>query len=88
MSDTGITKDQSVIPPGQYCYSYTGEANAHGTPKRKLCPYWSFDPTKPKQENGSCSFLNINDWDEPKMGHPLLWDSIKECGINMAYEDD
>lgn len=79
-------KDESLIPPGQYCYSYTDEVNNNGFPKRKPCPYWSIDLTKPDQGNGSCSFLNRNDWDDDA-GVPLLWDQIKSCNINNEHEE-
>jgi len=62
-------KDKSVIPEGIYCHGVNG-----------VCPYWSSREDKPEQENGYCSFLEMGDWnDEPLT---LLWDQVKECGIN------
>ena len=79
-------KDESVIPTGLYCYSHTGKPNQYGFPERKICPYWGKDLSKPKHGNGFCTFLGMNDWDENK-GTSLLWDQVKECGINENLED-
>lgn len=64
---------ESVIPRGIYCYGY-----ADG--KYNVCPFWSKSAHMGYQENGYCSFLSRGDWDEGGMG--LLWDQIKECGVN------
>jgi hypothetical protein len=50
-------KDETVIPEGFYCYSYENGV-------KKQCPYWSKDTSLPVMEDGVCSFLEINDWDE------------------------
>lgn len=44
--------DENKIPKGDYCYD--GDY---------ICPYWSIDETRPKQENGYCMFLKKGDWD-------------------------
>lgn len=67
-------KDESVIPEGPYCYT-----RVNG--KQVNCPYWGRDADRPQQESGFCTFLGRNDWDEIP-GIPLLWDQVKECGIN------
>lgn len=81
-------KDTSVIPPGPYCYTIekvedTAEKTVIHT---KKCPYWSQNPNKRSQDNGHCSFLEIGDWESPTGG--LLWDAVKECGINDDDLDD
>ena len=60
------------IPKGLYCYGYNGI----------LCPYWKINKNKPEQLNGYCEYLKIGDWMEDSIG--LLWDQVKECGINEA----
>lgn len=67
------------IPHGNYCYVPIGWQGC----KYKIspCPYWSKDPSKPEQQNGYCSYLGYGDWHEDK-GFGLLWDQVKECGIN------
>jgi|APGre2960657404_1045060.scaffolds.fasta_scaffold44349_2 hypothetical protein len=72
-------KDESLIPSGVYCYTYIDG-------KQVNCPYWGRDPSRPQQESGFCTFLNLRDWDDIP-GIPLLWDSIKECGINNGHEE-
>jgi len=76
---------RSSIPLGMYCYEFTGELKGDGTPVINVCPYWSRDNTKPEQMNGYCSYLDIGDWEGPGFG--LLWDMVKECGINEEPEE-
>lgn len=61
--------DKRKIPKGIYCYDDKG-----------TCPYWSMDEEKPQQESGYCRFMGVGDWEEK--GTWLLWDMVKECGIN------
>jgi hypothetical protein len=72
-------KDESVIPEGLYCYTRVDG-------KYVNCPYWGRDDSKPEQESGFCTFLDIRDWDEGT-GVPLLWDQVKTCGINNPHEN-
>lgn len=76
-----INKDTSRIPVGSYCYTIKAVA-PDGTISTDVCPYWSKRNDKPDQMNGHCSFLNRGDWDESIPGVGLLWDMVKECGIN------
>ena len=66
--------DESVIPLGMYCYD------------DKICPYWSRNEKEDEQNNGYCSFLECGDWEHDSMG--LLWDQVKECGLNDEIEED
>lgn len=60
---------------GLYCYDENG-----------LCPYWSADTNKPRQENGYCAYLEVGDW-EPDGWLSLLWDQVKECGLKVEDDD-
>jgi hypothetical protein len=71
-------KDSNKIPKGIYC---------HGATRDDVCPYWSINLSKPTQENGYCSFLERGDW-EDSSGLSLLWDQVKECGINDEDDGD
>ena len=51
----------------------------------EVCPHWGCDPEHPPHENGFCRLLNINDWTTPG---GLLWDQVKECGINLEQLSD
>ena len=73
-------KDTSVIPKGMYCYTIKDIDHTTGRMSINLCPYWSVRSSKPEQLNGYCHFLKIGDWHEN--GTTLLWDQVKECGIN------
>jgi len=61
------------IPKGVYCYDQNG-----------VCPHWSIRKDKPEQENGYCSHLKRGDWEVERFG--LLWDQVKECGIDRVDE--
>jgi hypothetical protein len=67
-------KMPNKIPKGMYCYDANG-----------VCPYWGLDTNRPTHENGFCTFIPMNDWD-CNIGIPLLWDQVKECGINDDVE--
>jgi len=78
-----MSKDTSIIPYGIYCYTSVGWED--GVYKVIPCPYWSRRTDKPEQENGYCSYLGVGDWD---LHIGLLWDQVKECGINEGWEDE
>jgi hypothetical protein len=63
----------SGIPEGIYCYDKNG-----------LCPFWDKDETKPEDESGYCHYLGEGDWECEHIS--LLWDQVKECGINDGLE--
>lgn len=64
-----------IVPEGPYCYGKDGR-----------CPYWKRNGMKRAQENGYCRLLKTGDWERvrngKRMGFGLLWDQVKECGIN------
>jgi len=68
-------KVATSIPKGVYCYDENG-----------VCPHWSMRADKPEQENGYCSHLKKGDWEFTKY-HSLLWDQVKECGIDQWDEE-
>lgn len=96
-----MKKDTSVIPSGQYCYTYD---------KNKIykpCPYYRVIEDRPKQYNGWCDYLEKGDLelekemvfkdmktDEEKTGDELpfpvslLFDQCKECGINDNIDEN
>jgi len=49
--------------------------------QNKICPYWSIRDSKPAQGNGYCGYLEWGDWDMEN-SVTLLWDQVKECGVN------
>ena len=66
---TRVGLPDSVIPSGIYCYDEKG-----------ICPYWHLFKSMPDKDNGYCHFLKSGDWEAE--GLSLLWDQVKECGIN------
>lgn len=76
---------EKLIPYGLYCYEIESYDYENHRLKIKPCPYWSKDPNKPEQDNGYCSYLQMGDWD---MSLGMLWDQVKECGVNEEWEDE
>ena len=64
-----------VIPPGDYCYTYDDNG------RFIICPYWWKSDEHPEQENGFCRYMNKGDWEFDHLS--LLWDQVKECGVNL-----
>jgi len=80
-------KDTSLIPRGMYCYTPNGGCDpATGALHYAPCPYWSSNSDESAQTSGYCSFLEIGDWMDG--GTFLLWDQVKECGINEYGPED
>ena len=77
-------KDESLIPPGPYCYSPRGvDGDSYLI---SLCPYWDKREDKPEQQSGYCHFLERGDWEGGFGG--LLWDQVKSCGANLEDPED
>jgi pentatricopeptide repeat protein len=76
-----IIKAESLIPSGMYCYA--GLEQDKEDPMRfnliGLCPFWSSSDEHHEQDNGSCSYAKLNDWEHGT----LLWDQVKECGVKL-----
>jgi hypothetical protein len=66
------------IPPGPYCYRYAGG--------KGRCPWWALNKDQPHQQNGYCEYLGWGDWQQEVL--TLLWDQVKECGINDDEDED
>ena len=82
---------ESVIPQGCYCYTNmrdSGRKTEDNLPifSVDICPYWDMDDDQPQQMNGYCWFLEKGDWEED--GTDLLFDQVKECGVNYPDDDD
>lgn len=70
------------VPKGDYCY--IGFNNTF-----KVCPFWLTLKEFPKQSNGYCTLMEAGDFMTlGNNGTSLLWDQVKECGINPADERD
>ena len=77
---TTLPDPRRLIPYGDYCYDIVRIDAETGRITVRNCPFWSLRDDKPSQENGYCSYLQEGDWEQE--GLSLLWDQIKECGIN------
>ena len=70
--------EERNIPSGTYCYEVTGIDNDTGHLKIWSCPYWRSSVNHHEQNNGYCLGFKMHDW----IDGTLLWDQVKECGIN------
>jgi hypothetical protein len=78
-----------VIPRGDYCYKMkklvVPKDGSKPYLKTRNCPYWCWDEEYPDGRVGYCKLLKVSDMDEDSCG--LLFDQIKECGVNEYDED-
>lgn len=87
-----MKKDKRKIPKGSYCYQVVSKIGLQG-----VCPYWSSNPKKPKQNNGYCTYLEKGDWEinkekrwrkvEFKDGKEVKhgkWETAYQIGIPMS----
>ena len=72
-------KNKNLIPKGHYCYTIKKIVGTRI--EINLCLYWDKKPEFESQMNGYCHFLGTGDMCED--GTSLLWDQVKECGINF-----
>lgn len=70
----------SAVPHGWYCHGAI-HSDENGRLHSYVCPFWDIDESKPDQNNGFCKLLNVGDWTDDRFS--LLWDQVKECGINV-----
>lgn len=86
---------EAVVPEGPYCYERLGDM-VDGRLPIKLCPYWKARRDWPEQGWGFCRLLKAgnNTQGRDAAGRPratfLLWDQVKECGLNPGddgFED-
>lgn len=84
--EVGELAAEDLIPHSDYCYTVLEPPTKKNNYKMKIkpCPFYDKNPTKPEQQNGYCHFLKAGDWEED--GAFLLWDMVKECGINLENE--
>lgn len=89
---------EELIPKGQYCYSYTGKVKICNRvldkgdvvvvphyfvlPETKYCPF--YERVNESREDAICKFTN--EYSEYGDLESLVWDGIKNCGINI-YND-
>jgi len=82
-----MVKAEDIIPHGFYCYTHSGPpslGDKGATIPIQCCPYWKQLPGHPSQMNGWCEYMKTGDMVDG--GTDLLWDQVKECGINC--DDD
>lgn len=65
--------DHPEIPHGPYCYDRP-DGNT-----RRVCPHW-----KPTADGAECTLLRLGSEREDPTN--LVWDQVKECGINDEPE--
>lgn len=94
--DARMDEAAKVVPNGMYCYEWLTEPKlviVDGVPRirgeSRMCPYWKLHGGKRPQENGYCRLLKVGDWTPPEKGGTfLLWDQVKECGVNHGHDEE
>lgn len=94
--DRRMAQAAATIHKGEYCYTTVGIfRDESGTLRTsiKVCPYFKGRTDKPEQNNGYCRLLKRGDFTQGRdasgkpRGTMLLWDAVKECGINLSEDD-
>lgn len=86
--ESRMAKAAEVVPQGLYCYGQTGpfqemtrrDGSVIMAMPTRRCPHWTINGHKRDQESGYCRLMKKGDW--MRDGPSLLWDQVKECGIN------
>lgn len=98
--DARMEMARETVPHGLYCYGHTGrmverqvwgapEGTVAQVPETARCPHWKHVGSKGRQRDGYCRLLKAGDWMPHPRGTMLLWDQVKECGINQdMHEED
>lgn len=80
---------EKLIPKGDYCYERLEPVQRPGQAPRlaviSRCPFHRVIKGRPQQESGYCLYLQAGD--TGSQGTFLLWDMVKECGINKLDDD-
>lgn len=92
--DARMAAAREVVPHGAYCYAATGpmasRAGPDGTHSVSMpvatCPHWSTNGRKRDRQDGYCRLMRVGDW--MGRGASLLWDQVKECGVNRGGAED
>lgn len=64
------------IPVGHYCYILDKDHKAEGNViPIKTCPYW-----QATKKGAYCQYLDL---ESEKGADSLIWDQVKECGVNL-----
>lgn len=85
---------KTVVPAGLYCYApgplktvMLEDGSSVERMTRCKCPYWKRNGHKSHQRDGYCKLLKSGDWMPHPHGTFLLFDQVKECGINLDEPD-
>ncbi len=78
-----MKEEHPEIPKGPYCYHVEIDPET-GKSVTKSCKYWKAKLVK-GHPGAFCSFLN--ETSEYAEFASLLWDKVKECGINNDWEE-
>lgn len=52
------------------------------------CMFWKKLSGFPDQQSGWCDYLKTGDMIDDETGTMLLWDQVKECGVNYGEDDE
>jgi hypothetical protein len=72
--------DHPEIPVGRYCYGGWHKDENGKSRQGKVCPHW-----QGTEKGAICKLLKEEHHEY--CGFHLVWDQVKECGINLDDED-
>jgi len=82
----GKYQDESVIPPGLYCYVIDEERMKNEPQDNEFSGYWikpcKYYRSMKDQMYGGCTYLGFIGWDA------LLGDQCKMCSENLGLDDE
>lgn len=93
-----LAKAAETVPHGHYCYSRRSdpeadaERRASGRPfvpgRYVPCPYLKVRGDRPEHRGCYCRLLKRGDGTGNRRNTTMLWDGVKECGVNRPHEED
>ena len=87
-------KIAKLIIPKHTCYCYTLRKGKNNTKswlngyKVKSCPYWKQLNKKDEYGNKICYCKYLKQESEYQDPFNLIWDMVKECGLNDEWDDE
>jgi hypothetical protein len=96
--DARMARAAETVPHGHYCYSRVPDPEADASrraagepfvPGRYVpCPYMKVRADHPEMRNAYCRLLKRGDRTGNRRNTILLWDGVKECGVNRGFDEE
>ena len=80
-----MQNEHPEIPHGCYCYKLLSVDKITGKLKIEICPHWHAKAIN-AQPGAYCSL--IKQYSQHEEANNMLWDQVKECGINEDFDGE